>query len=126
MTYKHVTYDTPACRAARQLCIERLGKCQDCPHAVPSLGNTCKISGMAEVRQAIARQQAKPVSRRSARAKLTPADVWVILDLLDTGMQLKEIGAAMGVSATTVGDIRDGIRWREVHREWHAKRRKAG
>lgn len=120
-------YTSAACRAARQDCIDRKGVCgRDCPHALESRQWTCKIRGMAEVRQAIARQQAKPVSRRSARAKLTAADVWAILDLLDTGMQLKEIGAAMGVSATTVGDIRDGIRWREVHREWHAQRKQAG
>ena len=49
MTYKHITYETAACRAARQDCIDRQGDCSGCPHAVPSLGNTCMIRQTAQV-----------------------------------------------------------------------------
>ncbi len=114
-----------ALEMAREHCVERLGDCRGCLHALESLNWTCKIRQIPEVKQAIASRQAKPVSRRTPYAKLTAADAWAILDLLATGMQLKDIGTAMGVSATTVGDIRDGIRWRDVHRDWHAKHDKA-
>ena len=114
-----------ALEVARELCVKRMAECRGCPNALESLSWTCKIREIPEVADKLIERKVQAARRPTGRGKVTPAIAWDILDMLAAGMTLKDIAAQVGVSAPTVADVRDGIRQREVHREWHAKHGKA-
>lgn len=132
MTYKHVTYETAACRAARQDCIDRQGECGGCPHAVPSLGGTCMIRQAAQVIEALGPATKPALAKVGAdqyrsMARLGKREVWMILDAIEQGEILKSIAARFGVSTSAVGKIATGRTWSDVRVEWEAaKARQAG
>lgn len=112
---------------ARQDCIERKGVCGGCPHAVPSLGNTCKIRELPQVAKVLGLETpvkpAKPPRNPGGRPshKLTRADVRMILDSIEAGETQISLAKRYGVSRGTIGKIAVGMIWREAYDAWHAQ-----
>ena len=119
------TYNSPACQAARDLCIERKGVCgRDCPQALESMRWTCKIREIPEVAASLGRiataiQQVKEYRPEMiTAAKLTREKVWAILDELATGRTGRDIARQFGVHETSVTKIKKGAIWLDVFAAW--------